>query len=405
MNNTTKRLTKANSTKAERRAQQQRNVNNKRRLNNQSRPRQRRNPRLKRDPYVICRLNPFASKGSLGIPDGNQVRKLVVDHRLTTTITFGSSGSVGLMIAPSLPAYVYVFTYDGSTQINGTGTPYGYGGTVIHSVPCAEWATQPISYYNTAGNYDNVGLLYSANRARIVSGAWQIMYLGTSLTDSGVVRVNTGALSVDDPIPNQANFVVPCYTNPGNTTYAISQVLVRPVNTALGTTTFTASANTYDTSIVRLSKGCHGLLKHAGKDYEYKEVLADACYLSTYAQNNQSLVTTRTLSPTTVAEGGVTQFFDNDWDTTFITITGGTNGQSFMLDTVLCVEYAPAPNSNVFALAKGGAPLNNGSLKAAEIAAGQQPVASPGAFSSIASAIDTVTTVGSVVGQIASLAL
>jgi hypothetical protein len=307
------------------------------------------------------------------------------------------------MFAPALPSCVWVRSFDATTLINGVATTAGFGGAFLVPIPVAEWVNQPISYLNVAGQFDDVTPLYAAARARIVSAAWQIMYLGTTLTDSGMVRVNTAAFTVDNPVPNPANFAVTNWTAAGNTTYALGQVFVRPVTAAVDATSFTTSANTMDTTLTRLSRGAHGLMKHAGKDYEFKEVLPNTTFLARQGQEVQSLLLNVSSTPTTVANSGCCQFFDNDWDSTFITITGGTPGQGFMLDSILCVEYQPMPNSSVYALAKHGR-NNPAALRAAEAGADKMPNSSPGAFSSTfanaASTMSTIVEVASAVGSI-----
>lgn len=367
--------------------------------------RKRRNGNMKRtvDPYVVCRLNPFASKGSTGIPDGMQIRKLVVDHRQTNTITFGSTGSVGIMFTPALPSCVWVRHYDATTIVNGVPTTTNFGFGTLIPIPTAEWAGQPLTYLNAAGQFDDVTPLYSAAKARIVSGAWQIMYLGTSLTDSGMIRANVGSFTVDTPIPNVGNFTVSNWAGAGTTTYATSQVFVRPVTAVVNDTSFASSANTYDTTIGRLSRGAHGLLKHSGKDYEFKEVYPNVTYLARQGVETSSLLLNQSTTPLTVGVSAVCQFFDNDWDTTFISVTGGTPGQSFAIDSVLCVEYAPMPTSSVYALAKHGR-TNLPALKAADAGVDKMPTSSPGSFPSMiantASTLSTIVEVASAVGTL-----
>lgn len=401
-NNTNKRLTKANSTKAQRREQQRRNIAAK-----QGKARTttivvpaRRNPMRKvrannnKDPYIICRLNPYASKGSLGIPDGNQTRKIVVDHRQLTTITFGSSGTVGIVFAPCMPAPIWVYPYDNTTAINGTTATNNVALNACVPVTVAEWGSFGIVYNNTAGNYDNVGSIYGANRARIVTGAWQVMYLGTSLTDSGMIRATSSALSIDTPVPNVSGLTVQNWAGAGFTSYNANQVMVRLCNSPMGTNMFTGSSNTYDTTMTRLKKGAHGLLKHSGGEYEYKEVMTDVCFIAEAANNQISMLMNVVSSPVTVGQCGLAQFYDNEWDATLITISGGTTGQSFVFDSVMCLEYAPSATSSIYPLAKHGNTPKPQVMQQAEKLAGDQPVSSPGAF-------DTMVTIAGVVGKLA----
>lgn len=403
-----RRLTKSNSTKAQRRAQHEANIAlkpQKQPVTPRPRKPRRNKPNKTVDPYVVCRLNPFASKGSNGIPDGSQVRKLVVDHRQTLTLTFGSSGSIGIMFTPALPSCAWVRSYDATTQINGVATSSNSGGAFLIPIPVPEWAPNVITYNNVAGQFDDVVPLYAAARARIVSAAWQLMYAGTTLTNSGMVRVNTGAFTVDPPTPNIGNFTVNTWTGAAATTYATQQVFVRPVSTLINDLSFAGSGNNAETTLNRLSKGCHGIMRHTGKDYEFKEILPNATYLSRQFSELQSMLLNQSASPTTVGGSAVVQFFDNDWDTTFISITGGTAGQSVAFDYVFCVEYNPSPTSSIYSLAKTGR-INNNALRTAEVEAGKMPNSQPGAFpSALASTVSTLSTIADVASAVSTIML
>lgn len=348
------------------------------------------------DPYTICRVNPFMSKGSTGIPDGNQSKKLVMDHRLQRTIKFGTTGSVGLVIAPCLPAPVWIYPFDNTTVVEGSSLTFNAANNYLVPQHVPEWSASTITYKNTAGNFDDVGTLFGADRARLVTAGWSLSYLGTTLNDSGLIRVTNGALSLETAVPNTAAFTIPSWFSATNSNISVDQCLVRCCNSPIGSTLFTTSYMTADTVLAPLRKGAHGVLKHSGKDYEPLPVSSNTVYIATQQNNNESLLMNQVADPTLTRQSGVCLFYDEQWDCTFITITGGTSGQSVLIDTVFCVEYFPIPQSEVYSLSKPSRD-SPGIVAKTDKLVGELPIASVGGV------LDTVKTVSSIVSTIGSV--
>ena len=82
------------------------------------------------NPYAMCRLMPFKSQGkALGIPDGTDLKRILMDHRMQNTFTVGSSGSVNIAITPALPSSIWFQTErtDTDFKVNSMNFPYHTG--------------------------------------------------------------------------------------------------------------------------------------------------------------------------------------------------------------------------------------------------------------------------------------
>lgn len=398
-------LTKKNSTKAQRRQQAiaqltAKSSKGRRTTKRRGKPRRagnRMRSLVKPHPYATCRLTPFQSKGNaLGIPDATNTRRLVVDHRLFTTLTFGSSGTLDLALVPALPSPVWVYPADSTMRINGQIHGENINVGVMIPLVLSEWDSILLSYFDGAGNYNDVAALYGSNKFRIVTYGWSLSYLGTSLTDSGMIKVTSAGLTLGDAIPNVHTFEVYSSKSGTNTNFQANQVLTRPMNAYPFSLDYFNAANTYDTVMTPLRKGASGVLRHSGADYEYQTLSSNMTYVSAPQNNNLSAVQNYTPTPNRCGNAGVTQGWDNGWDTTVLSISGGTTGQSVMLDLIVCVEYAPTPNSTSYTLAKMGPPTDPKLMESVEKQARDMPLAKVGA------AVSEAITIGKTVASIAT---
>lgn len=352
---------------------------------------------MERNSYAMCRLRPLQSMGRTeGIPDGSSARRLLIDHRNFTTITFGSTGIVTIALTPSIPSPIWVYPIDVTTLINGTAMTANTGFGFWFPVPVSEWMQQAITYNNLQGNFDEVNPLYASAKFRLVTAGWAISYTGTSLTDSGVMRITSSSVSLGPPTPNMDTFTVVSSTSGTNTTYSTGQVMVRDINglpqapLAIPNTTFFSS----DSKVIPLKRGAHGVLRHVNNTYPYQILYGDATFIGSAAEERNSFLANQIPTPTIVASSGVCQGFDETWDTTFVTITGGTAGQSFVLDTMYCIEYCPSYASNTYSLTKQGPPSSLALLQSVENRARSLPLAE------IGSALKTAVEIGSTVASV-----
>lgn len=121
--------------------------------------------RIDRD-YIHCRLMPFSMSGGMGIPDGSETKRLVVDHRMVNTFTFGTSGTINIAITPTLPNSIWVNTgsiSDLTWLLNGTTHPFNSATSQVYVPICQpEWAALPMYRFASTGSIDTVQTLYNS---------------------------------------------------------------------------------------------------------------------------------------------------------------------------------------------------------------------------------------------------
>lgn len=336
------------------------------------------------NPYAMCRLTPFKSQGkSLGIPDGTDLKRILIDHRMQNTFTIGSTGSVNIAITPALPSSVWFQTQATDTDFKCNSMNFSVhtgNDNVMYSVMQPEWRYLPVTLRNAAGAFDDAPSLYGATKSRIVTVGWSILYTGTSLNNSGLIKVNRAQLATNTLQPNSDQFTVINSQGGTDKNWNHDQLQIRKLEVKPA---FYA-ANTFDTKTFPLKAGCHGVLKHTADEYEWVTVSNDLAYIASPTWEKFSFLAHNDIS----SEGNMVHWpqvasFDNGWSSTLLTISGATPGSSFVLDTLYCVEYAPSISADVYALAKSGPAKNESIISKVATIAAKQPIAHSGDADSI----------------------
>lgn len=391
-------LTKKNSSKAQRRAvalQQLMSKNRKSKPTPKRRVKQRRrNPQArpgqivnKQNNYAMCRLKPFSGMGDLtGIPDGANGRRILIDHRLRTNITFGPNGSATLVIAPCVPSPLWVLATDAGMIINSQLYPDSNPSAHFIPVPLSEWAGSALTYFANSGQINSAAPLYGSGKFRIVTCGWNLQYVGTTLTDSGLITINSAGLSIDPPNRNVDTFTVFSSQSGTATNFSSDEILVSIVN-AQGTSgwlTTPSSITLSDQTITSpLKFGANGVLRHSDPDYKVCDLHNSQNYLILNG-GTESLLMQRTPTPSFIQNSACISGYDAGWDATSIFINGGTSGQTFFIDIVLCIEYYPEPSTSMYALAKQGPSPSVGLMQSVEQKAKSMPLAAIGSVLSTA---------------------
>jgi len=350
------------------------------------------------DPFYQCRLSPFTSHGMSHIPDASESRKVMVDHRLMNTFTFGASGMIELLICPTIPSSVWCRDPSPGTsfaQLNGVPI-VTYRKTYV-PINLTEWDNQVITYNNTAQDYDEVDLLYQASQMRFASIGWSITPISAAINTSGMIKITPVNFNFSEPVPAIGKVDVASWNDSSNTEYNNNQVML---TFHTDTDVFSKGLNK-DTRMFPFATGANGILKHNGDEYAFRTVhhqmvlpVTDGRPGSITEQISLATLDYRYQLPPTIETGAAILSWDNDWNATLINITGGTPGTSFVLDNIYCIEYVPNPNGNVYALAQPSPPSKPIVLKAARDTANEQPIAKPGGLSTIVSAVSTIGAVG-----------
>lgn len=352
--------------------------------------------------YMMCRLNPFKKHiGDARIPDGVENRRILVDHRMTHTITIGSSGGCKIMLTPFLPSPILLQFTDSTTKLDNSTFVTNHAGYYI-PILLPEWAGETFYMYNTSGEYDRTTTLYNSNLFRIVTAAWSITYTGSTMVNSGSITVNQSNLSLGVKYPiNQNSFDVYSCNSGTDSVYAVNQIKAaeigaNPVFGVYGEDSYSG----------RLSVGAHGILKHSSDEFEFQPLEPQQTYIvNTFIDGYNNSMVQNYIHPSsgnllgTVGPAHINGF-DNEWSSTLIQIGGCPvdGSSSFILDVIYCIEYCPMPGSSVYPIAKSGPKQNKSLISKTQTMANQEPPASSGTF------LNTASTIASTVGTLASLA-
>lgn len=304
------------------------------------------------NPYIQCRLSPFAASNGLGIPDDTDAKRLVVDHRQITSFRMGSSGSMNIVVAPTIPQIVWFQTTtdtDTTYTVNGDHpTTHNGDGNIFHPVTITQYQNMLLTRFDAAGYYNTFPTYLQAMRARIVTIGFRIIYTGSTMNNSGSIMINKFGLSLQPPIGNSDQFHVLNGHGPTDLTYNNNQVMIIRSNMSR-----TFDSIVADTVRVPLRQGVHGLLKHASGDYKWCDVTDNETYITAVNFDRTSLLTQGLdRGPDYLSQWPSVQFCDDQWSPASISIRGATEGQTFDLETVFCIEYIPNLESESSSLAK-----------------------------------------------------
>lgn len=304
------------------------------------------------NPYIQCRLSPFTASNGLGIPDDTDSKRLVVDHRQITSFRMGNTGAMNIVVAPTIPQIIWFQTptdTDTTYTVNGDHpTTHNGDSNLYHPITITQYQNMLLTRNDTAGRYNTFPTYLQAMRARIVTIGFRIIYTGSTMNNSGSIMVNKLGLSIQPPIGNAAEFAV--FNGHGGTdlNYNNNQVLIQ--RTSISKTFDTIVA---DTVRVPLRQGIQGVLKHASGDYRWCDVTDNETYLTSMSYDNLSLLTQGLdRGPDYISQWPSVQFSDDQWSPASISIRGATEGQTFDLETVYCIEYIPNLESESSSLAK-----------------------------------------------------
>jgi len=310
--------------------------------------------------YLTCRASPFVGGAPDGIPDALSSAKLVVDHRDYANITVGTSGAFQIRLLPSLPTPVCLkpvvsggssgFYINGNPITTSPGTTPTYNTDLCPLVIIKEWQNYCTS---VANGYQEVLPPYAAMKYRIVSVACKITYTGQATTAQGTITATMSrAQYKTDEATRGQTFT---YLNVGSgTSVTASNYDTVPVNTTTANGLFT------DTSVtVRADKMLEINLPRNGGDYTWKEMRQVPVYAVDGDENAQRSLFTSTSLGTPMPPP--TMMFDDDLSACIVDFNGIANNATFRVETALCVEYQPFPDSQFAKLTRkhtGGVPAS-----------------------------------------------
>jgi len=348
--------------------------------------------------WSSCRLTPWAaSKGAL-LPDGSGDPRLVMDlYSYTDIYTTGT----GFMITtiPALPYTALFKSTSGKVTLGGSNiqtttasTSGGMYAITYESTTTDSWvpiaATKAASatayedtFYGSAKSY------VSADKARITSQGWRIMYTGPANSCSGTVTVSSSPVRTDAIVPknkgkmNQmsATNVVGRSLDCGVTPLRVLPVRINDVINHSGKDTITA----------RPEVGLHGVVRHQTPVYNWVEVQEQPIAMINATSGKNVLSDDMTATASTVMDSsdkftlastvinGTLNFWDDSWDAVTINVAGLQSGSSFRFEMWTCVEYVPVTNSSHYDVARIVTTADTRLVDQTNRAAAARPIAAP----------------------------
>lgn len=340
--------------------------------------------------YLHCRLDPFASKGSVGLPDGSSGRKIIVDHRFYTDISFTDEKptSFAIQTLPFLPVAAIITPLgDPDIRVNGLKIT-GPRPLTRNWAPCSNASSW------VAGNKYMPNLLsadpFSSSKARCIAQAAKLTYMGPANTCAGLITVN----------PSDVGCA------PGNLNKKIHQLMAGDETGDGDNEPFTncikVDMSTSPTAInpggvnFRPEEGAIFVARHKTDTYEFKPI-HDYPLMPVYseADEDNTLIGSDGQSGTgaTYYRGGVS-WYDDDWSAAQFVVTGANADAVYRLEMVMCMEYLPTTSSGFAQMAKEMAKQNLPTLRLAEQTQRNAPIArasnSPSLFRTAMQAVGMV---------------
>lgn len=298
-------------------------------------------------PYIHCRLNPFHSVGSPGIPDGTSVRRVIFDHRSRSVVQCNGTTPLDIQFVPALPcgalyrssssATTAQWIVDGSNVIDPnivTGSAVATAAGMIGWVQgnlYPEWTA--LALHAPGADHANDTPIPSS-RARVVSMGWKISYIGQPMQASGYYYATRTPVDLigaphlnGDPV-----LVYSTGATIAQTTYAVDAAWIQ-----LMSNTAPANAATNHQNSDRIDVGASGVLR-ANAQPDWK-IMPRQMWIPV-PQSASSINNLYGYCDSIAGSNyGALRFWDDRFDPTTVRIQGMTAGTSLLVETVICVEY------------------------------------------------------------------
>lgn len=322
--------------------------------------------------YARCRIDPFSSPGSLGIPDTCGYRRIIVDYKGFCDINITGNCSAQILIMPGIPFTSAIkvsnsnslsYVMSGNTVIPVASTDYTYSWYPLQVFP------ELMGVANAAPPAQAPNL-YSADKARIVTLVTRLTYTGPALSPQGMTTVSSVPFSFQRGSGiATGNFTI---KNTGGTD--INQI---GVNYFYVNTNIVPTLYTQDSVVHRPEVGDVIVAKHNGGDYAFKPLYkVPFVSIDRDAPSGGGGQYTFFGNVASLTSNGLV-FIDEDWEGSVISLAGLANGMSFRLEQYLCVEYTPEMGSPFMRLAQVPPTASEYGLKAVDAVVKKMPVSVP----------------------------
>jgi hypothetical protein len=322
------------------------------------------------------------------LPDGNSANGYSYDVYSYADFNLSAATDFNILTFPGLPfqAMAQFPSSVASIRING---PTSFGSAPVispgagfysFSGAVAAGTTFPVCYgkFDVSDSpFDNVAPSYSANKARVISQAWRLVYTGPAAQCTGIVTVTPQTIGFEPAEPfnkqlGRITYVAADGTAGATATdCAVDPLFVQAMNFII------PSANKESIQIRPETSPCGLVRRNASSlDWNYADIRSQATLLvrnPTLTVGKSNLTAYLASSFSQAAAGGSTAVFgtvdyqDYQWDHTCISLTGVTG--SFRFETVTCFEFLAQQSSIVYELSTASPPLDTKMLQNVETAA------------------------------------
>jgi hypothetical protein len=350
------------------------------------------------DMWTACRLAPWNNQHGALIPDGTNDPRIAVDLYAYTDISVDKVTSFNLATLPSLPYAAFIqpklagakYTLTGSNTVPPNSTGGGFYTSFTSGTPnnCAT----PINFTKAAGqvtyadnpNLPTKSMYITADKARITSMGWRLVYTGPASTCQGTVTVHANPLRNDDVFPKTVGTIQ--YYQADMTAANTQDTSAIPVKAYPFTNITLSNAYGKESIMARPEATLHGLCRRSQRVYNWKEISEQPYLLiNTDTANNEiNGPANATMTSTWLVGGsygtvgtakfGTVSLMDDDWDSTLIQLDNVQG--SFRFETWQCIEFIPVVESLAFDMARKLTTTNEAAIARANQLATMTPLAS-----------------------------
>lgn len=342
--------------------------------------------------WANCRLNPWGAKISAvmpRVPDGSSSNGYSYDVYSFCDVVITGTQSIAFTTLPFLPMTAALFSQSGGVlAVSGpstslTGAPTAPPGAGFYNMPATSvpaGTILPVCYSKFPVNdITGVGAAgYGAPKARIISQAWRLVYTGTAANCQGVITVNPVALNLDGSHDKMLGTIT--WVNAAGIPGASLLTTVAPQSVLGAPALFNNSPNKESVQMRPETSPCGLARRSAGSTtWEYKDIHDQAKILvlppvnptDTYNSGNLQAAFAANFGSAAPGQAttvlGLVDFYDDQWDTTTISLTNVTG--SFRFEVMTCYEFVPQQSTVLYEVSTASPPLDVSTLKGVETAA------------------------------------
>lgn len=322
-------------------------------------------------PYVLCRLSPFSgnSYNFTGLPDGDNSRRIVMDHTSFVDIAF-SAGTLTIRCLPTLPFMSVIQASPNATfsiedpVLGASGAGWGNNSPNVW-IPC-NGVNAYLQQMIVNSLLQSITGPYAQTKCRMLGMAWRLIYSGTVTAASGLITVRDFPFTIDS-IQEMPPNGLRVSNNNNQSTGLIN--LFTPV-AVVDFPTQSASSDVGMSRILRLDQNPWGVCKHNSQIYawypywEQQVQLISSANTLSQIQNSATTPITGILTQSGTGNSNLGfNVIDPEFNSTEIKITSISGPCTFRFEVKQCWEYVVQPTSPIYSMTKTAPPKNAEAIK------------------------------------------